>query len=112
MNETSDVSIHNLVISQERYYVYILFSLKDHHLYIGYTTNLKERLTTHASGKVTSTKDRRPLKLIHYEYFISTADAKAREKFLKSGFGRDQLKSALKRTLINLPSEFIEHQSL
>jgi hypothetical protein len=36
--------------------------------------------------------------LIHYEYFIDKADAKAREEFLKSGYGRKQLNQILKRT--------------
>jgi len=90
MQETSDVS---------RYYVYILLSLKDKKLYVGFTKNLKNRLITHASGKVISTKNRRPLKLIHYEYFINLADAKAREVFLKSGAGHEQIKAFLKRTL-------------
>lgn len=49
-----------------------------------------------------STRKRRPLLLIHYEYFINQADAKAREEFLKSGFGRDQMKQALKRTISEL----------
>ena len=83
----------------ERYYVYTLFSLRDKKFYTGFTTNLKERLQAHARGEVKSTKNRRPLKLIHYEYFINEQDAKAREVFLKSGFGRNQLKQALKRTL-------------
>ncbi|MBI4008881.1 GIY-YIG nuclease family protein [Candidatus Roizmanbacteria bacterium] len=83
-----------------RYYIYILLSLKDKRFYIGFTSDLKNRLSEHAKGKVISTKDRRPLKLIHYEYFIDKTDAKAREVFLKSGFGRSQLKEALKRTLI------------
>ena len=89
MEETSDVS---------RYYVYILLSLKDKRLYVGFTTNLKSRLINHAAGKVLSTRNRRPLKLIHYEYFINIKDAKAREVFLKSGAGHNQLKAFLKRT--------------
>jgi len=92
MNETSDVSIN-------RFYVYILFSFKDKGFYIGFTANIKERLLRHASGRVTSTKFRRPFKLIHSEMFLNEADAKAREVFLKSGFGRKQLKQFLKRTL-------------
>ena len=52
----------------ERFYVYTLLSLKDYKLYTGFTTNLKNRLQQHARGEVKSTKDRRPLKLIHYEY--------------------------------------------
>jgi putative endonuclease len=87
--ETSDVS---------RYYVYILFSLKDHGLYIGYTTDLKQRFITHFKGQSTATKNRRPFKLVHYEYFVNKTDAKAREEFLKSGYGRKQLDQILKRT--------------
>lgn len=85
-----------------RYYVYILLSLKDHGLYIGYTTDLKRRLILHSKSQVTATKIRVPLKLIHYEYFIDKTDAKAREEFLKSGYGRVQLKQILKRTLKNI----------
>ena len=83
----------------KRYYVYTLLSLKDRKFYTGFTTDLKKRLGSHARGEVKSTVSRRPLKLIHYEYFINKADAEAREVFLKSGFGRNQLKQALKRTL-------------
>lgn len=85
-----------------KFYVYVLFSLKDKKFYVGFSTDLKNRLQQHARGEVTSTKNRRPLKLIHYEYFINEADAKARETFLKSGFGRKQLRLALKDTLNSL----------
>ena len=85
----------------EHFYVYILLSKKDNRLYIGCTNNLKRRLSQHAKGEVISTKNRRPFKLIHYEYFINKDDAVAREKFLKSGFGRSQLKLALKKTLVD-----------
>ena len=86
-------------MTSSKFYVYILFSLKDGKFYIGFTTDLKDRLSRHARGEVKSTTSRRPLKLIHYEYFINEDDAKAREVFLKSGFGRDNIKKALKRTL-------------
>jgi len=85
----------------ERYYVYTLFSLRDEKLYTGFTTNLKDRISRYARGEVKSTANRRPLRLIHYEYFVNKEDALAREVFLKSGFGRKNLKSALKRTLNN-----------
>ncbi len=77
------------------FYIYILFSEKDRKLYIGYTENLKNRLGDHFKGNVESTKLRRPMLLIHYESFTNEKDAKAREEFLKSGFGRSQLKKAL-----------------
>ena len=89
-------------MENERYYVYVLFSLKDHNLYIGYTTDLKRRLQEHAKGEVTTTSHRRPLKLIKYEYFTNIKDAKTREVFLKSGFGRNELKKCLQNTLNEL----------
>ncbi|MFH1543063.1 MAG: GIY-YIG nuclease family protein [Patescibacteria group bacterium] len=45
------------------YYVYVLKSKKDSKLYYGFTRNLNKRLVEHNSGKVTSTKYRRPLHL-------------------------------------------------
>lgn len=80
-------------------YVYVLISLKDFKFYIGYTNNLRNRLQLHARGKIKSTKNRRYLKLIYYEYFRNRIDAKAREKYLKSGAGHEQLHNILKRTL-------------
>ncbi len=95
MTETSDVS-------NNKYYAYILYSLKDKGFYIGFTANLKQRLIKHAKGEVTATKFRRPLKLIHYEYFTNKEDAMAREEYLKSGYGRKNLKEMLKRTIVDL----------
>lgn len=37
---------------------------------------------------------------ILHEYFINEKDAKAREVFLKSGFGRNQLKKSINNTLL------------
>jgi len=95
MNETLDVST-------VRFYIYILFSLKDKKFYTGFTADLKDRLSRHSRGEVKSTANRRPLKLVHYEYFINEEDARAREVFLKSGFGRYNIKKALNHTLKEL----------
>ena len=89
------------------YFTYVLFSEKDHKLYIGYSTDIKQRLKRHLDGKVTATKNRRPLKLIHYEVFINMEDAKSRELFLKSGNGRKQLKQSIQKTLRQLGYKFI-----
>ena len=64
------------------YYVYVLQSEKDKRFYVGYTSNLKERINQHNSGSVKSTKDRRPLKLIYYEACINQTDALNKEKYL------------------------------
>ena len=84
------------------YYVYILHSTKDGGLYIGYTTDLKRRFEEHRKGLSKATKHRNPVQLIHYEAFLERNDARAREKYLKSGYGRDQLKSQLKNIFTRL----------
>lgn len=78
------------------YYVYILHCAKDKGLYIGYTTNLRRRLLEHKKGLSKATKYRTPVELIHYEAFRESIDARARERYLKSGYGREQLRSQLK----------------
>lgn len=77
------------------YYTYVLKSIKDSKLYIGWTNDLKNRLLKHKSGKVVATKDRRPLELIYYEACLSRLKAIKREKQLKTGFGRKFIKSRI-----------------
>ena len=82
------------------YYVYLLQSLRDHKFYTGFTGDLRKRLNEHNNGLVFSTKGRRPLKLIYYEMCLNEEDARAREKYLKSGMGKRYLKNRLKRFLL------------
>lgn len=88
-------------LNQMFYYVYILKSLKNNSLYIGYTTDLKTRLKKHNNGKSLATKPFRPYKLIFYEAFLSRVDAKSREEYLKGGYGRKSIKALLRRYLKN-----------
>lgn len=81
------------------YYIYVLQSLKDGNWYTGYTNNLKKRLKQHNNGKNISTKNRRPFKLIYFEGCLHEEDAKAREKYLKSGMGKRYIKNRLKKYL-------------
>ena len=74
------------------YYTYVLISKRDNNFYTGYTNNLFKRLKEHHQGKVLSTKFRIPFKLIYYEVCSCQEDAKAREKYLKSGMGSAILK--------------------
>ncbi len=81
------------------YYVYILLSEKDNMYYTGYTSDLKQRLKLHQEGKVSSTKNRRPLKLIYFEGCVNQNDATRREKYLKSGNGKIYLRNRIKQFL-------------
>lgn len=64
----------------------------DGKLYIGWTVDLRKRLKAHNNNEVLSTKGRSPLQLVYYEACLSRVCAIAREKQLKTGFGRAYLK--------------------
>ncbi len=83
------------------WYVYVLYD--DNHLYIGLSSNLKQRFKQHKQGKVHTTKrfNLSKLKLIFYEAFPSKLDAARREKYLKSSKGRKTLKLMLKSYFSN-----------
>ncbi len=77
------------------FYTYVLKSLKDDKLYVGFSENLEERIKSHNDGLVKATKTRRPLKLVYYEACSEKSDALNRERQLKTGFGRAYLKRRL-----------------
>ena len=81
------------------YYIYILKSEVDGKFYTGYTSNLKLRLEQHDKGLVSSTKSRRPLKLIYFEGCLNQQDATKREKYLKTHYGKMFLRNRLKSYL-------------
>lgn len=79
------------------FYTYILRSMKDSQLYAGFTKDLKLRFEQHNKGLVTSTKNRRPLKLIYYEACLTQPDATNREKYFKTYYGKMFIKRRLAR---------------
>lgn len=81
------------------YYTYLLQSTITNKWYTGYTKDLRNRFNQHQNNKSTYTKGRGPFKLIYYEACNNEFDAKAREKYLKSGMGRRYLRNRLKRFL-------------
>lgn len=82
------------------FFVYILKSLKDKNLYIGYTNDLKRKFKEHNSGLNKSTRNRGPFRLVYYESFSSKDDAKQREENLKLyGRARIQLFERIKKSL-------------
>jgi putative endonuclease len=83
----------------------VLYSLKDGNLYIGYSSDVFQRLEQHNAGENASTKFRRPLKLIFYEAYLYKEDAIRREKYFKTSKGKRALKLMLKNTLDTLKTE-------
>jgi putative endonuclease len=73
--------------------------MKDHNFYAGFTKDLKQRFDQHQKGKVDSTKNRRPWKLIYYEACIDINDAIRREKYFKTYHGKMYIKGRIKSYL-------------
>ena len=84
------------------YYFYILKSLKNNKLYLGYTSDIKTRLRSHNFGENLATKPNIPYELIYYSAFKSKKDAVDCEKYFKTTAGWKRLKQMLKNTLSEL----------
>lgn len=84
------------------YYNYVIQSTKNGSLYVGYTTNLRQRLKEHNQGLIKSTRPYKPWKLIYYEACLDEEDAKRRELYLKTSQGQRLLKRRLKEYFYKL----------
>ena len=79
------------------YVVYILYSDKHDIHYTGYTCDLISRFRSHNQLATKGfTIKYRPWRVIHVAFFKTKKDALKREKFLKSGQGRNFIKSLKK----------------
>ncbi len=78
-------------------YVYVLKSDLDHRFYVGMSKDVQKRLKEHNSGRTKSTKGYRPWSIIHIERYPDRVAARKREKYLKSGFGKQWLKNKYKK---------------
>ncbi len=72
-------------------FVYVIQSAKDNKFYTGITNDIERRLKEHNSGKKStpSTSGRGPFKLVYFEQYETRKEARERERFLKSGSGRE-----------------------
>jgi putative endonuclease len=75
------------------HYVYVLKSLEHWRFYVGMTTNIERRIDEHSKGYTKSTKGYRPWELFFFEEYKTRIEARGREKYLKSGIGKEYIKS-------------------
>ena len=75
------------------FYVYVLRSLSRNYIYVGLTNDVRKRLRQHNSGLNRTTRAYRPFELIRIETFSTRIAARKREKYFKSGVGKEFLKS-------------------
>ncbi len=78
------------------YQVYVLKSLNRNYIYVGLTNNLERRIKEHQEGKSYTTRAYNPFNLIITEEFESRLEARNREKYLKSGSGKEWIKQEIK----------------
>ena len=82
------------------HHVYIIRSVQAGDLYFGRTDNLDERLASHNSGQVNSTRSKRPWEYVYTESYRAKQDAIDRELQLKQyGNARTYVKKRLKNSL-------------
>lgn len=82
------------------FYTYVLKSRDFSKYYVGHTEEIVKRLDEHNSGKTRSIKAYIPYDLIYFERFETRKEAVRREKYFKSGSGREYLKEKLKKALV------------
>ncbi|MDO8504383.1 MAG: GIY-YIG nuclease family protein [Candidatus Liptonbacteria bacterium] len=77
------------------YHVYAISSLKKKYIYVGLTNNLDRRINQHQNGRERTTAKYRPFRLIFAENYATRPEARKREKYLKSGAGKEWIKKTI-----------------
>ena len=77
--------------------VYAISSTSRNYIYVGLTSNLEERLKRHNNGYEKTTKPYLPFRLIYTEKCQTRVEARKREKYWKSGTGKEKLKELRKK---------------
>jgi putative endonuclease len=73
-------------------WVYALSSLNYNYIYVGTTIDIEERFKRHNAGREKTTKHYIPYRLIYKEGCEDRLEARKREKYWKSGVGKEQLR--------------------
>ena len=76
----------------KEYFVYAISSLEHSYIYVGLTQDIHLRIKRHNDGRERTTKFYRPFKLIYSEVCDSRPVARTKEKYWKSGVGKEKLK--------------------
>ena len=75
------------------FYIYAISSLDRNYIYVGMTNNLEARIERHNKGREKTTRPYRPFKLIYSEEVNGErSEARRREKYWKSGVGKERLR--------------------
>jgi putative endonuclease len=75
------------------YYIYVIKSKERNYKYVGITNNPERRIEEHNQGYNRTTKPYKPFILILVEKYPNRIETRKREKFLKSGYDKEYIKS-------------------
>ncbi|MDB4252632.1 GIY-YIG nuclease family protein [Flavobacteriaceae bacterium] len=74
------------------FWVYAISSLNRSYIYVGLTSGLESRIARHNKGYEKTTKPYCPFVLLFSEQVNTRTDAREREKYWKSGIGKEKLR--------------------
>ena len=74
------------------FHVYAISSLKHNYIYVGLTQEINKRIRKHNKGWERTTKFYKPFELIYSEVCKTRVQARVREKYWKSGIGKEKLR--------------------
>jgi putative endonuclease len=74
------------------YYTYAISSINRNYIYVGISDNVDRRVKVHNKGYNKTTKSYCPFNVILVEEYDTRMEARNREKYLKSGCGKEFLK--------------------
>ncbi|MEO0571210.1 MAG: GIY-YIG nuclease family protein [Bacteroidota bacterium] len=72
--------------------VYAISSLSHNYIYVGMSSDLKQRMARHNAGREKTTRPYLPFELIYSEEHPDRKTARMREKYWKSGVGKERLR--------------------
>ena len=81
-----------------KHIVYAISSIERNYIYVGLTSNLEERIIRHNSGYERTSKPYAPFQLIYTEECSNRLEARQREKYWKSGIGKERLRAIRDRS--------------
>ena len=75
------------------YFVYAISSKEHNYIYVGLTKDVAQRIKRHNDGRERTTKIYSPFELIYLEDCKTRPEARIREKYWKSGIGKEKLRA-------------------
>ncbi|HMO61281.1 MAG TPA: GIY-YIG nuclease family protein [Ferruginibacter sp.] len=86
--------------SSQKFYTYILQSLKDFSFYIGQTDDLDKRVCKHNDGFSKYSSSKIPMRLVYFEVFATRTEALKREKEIKNKKSRQYIQYLIEQKLV------------